>query len=196
MKWRLFGPFDNKGDLGASFWPEKPTASAADSIASEMATGGTIVLRHWWFPALSGWLARPRANTTWYALAGFFSRTDTTGYLWAGFNDLSRSMATDDPKAGTWNDLDSRLWLNGKLIPPPRWSRPGEAGNPETPLRDEGYSYRKPIKVQLKKGLNVLLIKAPVGSFKGRNWQNPVKWMFTALPVSKGAGDNWVPYND
>lgn len=30
-----------------------------------------------------------------------------------------------------------------------------------------------------KKGWNEILIKAPIGSFKGRDWQNPVKWKFT-----------------
>jgi hexosaminidase len=36
------------------------------------------------------------------------------------------------------------------------------------------------------KGWNNVLIKAPVGSFKGNDWQNPVKWMFTFVPVNDG----------
>lgn len=52
-------------------------------------------------------------------------------------------------------------------------------GNSEIPLLDEGYEYRSPTKNFLKKGWNEILIKAPIGSFKGRDWQNPVKWKFT-----------------
>ena len=43
---------------------------------------------------------------------------------------------------------------------------------------DEGYEYREPTKILMQKGWNTVLIKAPVGTFKGE-WQNPVKWMFT-----------------
>ncbi|HJY23082.1 MAG TPA: hypothetical protein VJ279_09370, partial [Hanamia sp.] len=56
-------------------------------------------------------------------------------------------------------------------------------GNSETPLIDEGYEYHEPTKILLKKGWNEVLIKAPIGSFKGKDWQNPEKWMFTFLPV-------------
>ena len=70
------------------------------------------------------------------------------------------------------------LWVNGQEIPPPKWKRGGQKGNSEIPLTDEGYEYRVPSKVWFKKGWNTVLLKAPVGSFKGE-WQNPVKWMFT-----------------
>jgi hypothetical protein len=52
----------------------------------------------------------------------------------------------------------------------------------EQPLTDEGYEYRQPIRIQLHKGWNEIKVKAPVGTFKGSDWQNPVKWMFTVLP--------------
>jgi hypothetical protein len=48
-------------------------------------------------------------------------------------------------------------------------------------LIDEGYEYREPTKIFLQKGWNTILIKAPVGSFIGSDWQNPVKWMFTFI---------------
>jgi coproporphyrinogen III oxidase-like Fe-S oxidoreductase len=50
-------------------------------------------------------------------------------------------------------------------------------------LIDEGYSYRPPTMIKLNKGWNKVLIKSPVGSFKSHDWQTPVKWMFTFLPV-------------
>jgi hexosaminidase len=39
------------------------------------------------------------------------------------------------------------------------------------------------VKIYLKKGWNDVLIKCPVESFKGKDWQNPVKWMFTFIPI-------------
>ena len=51
------------------------------------------------------------------------------------------------------------------------------------PLSDEGYAYRPPTKIFFTKGWNTILIKAPVASFKGVDWQNPVKWMFTFAPI-------------
>ncbi len=50
-------------------------------------------------------------------------------------------------------------------------------------LTDEGYEYRKPTKIYLQKGWNHILIKAPIASFKGKDWQNPVKWMFTFVEL-------------
>ena len=70
------------------------------------------------------------------------------------------------------------------MIPTPLWKRPAQKGNLEIPLIDEGYEFREPTMIPLKKGWNTVNIKLPVGSFKGLNWQNPVKWMFTFVPVS------------
>ncbi|GAC1442865.1 MAG: hypothetical protein NVSMB63_11500 [Sediminibacterium sp.] len=52
---------------------------------------------------------------------------------------------------------------------------------------DEGYEYRKPTPIKLQQGWNTILIKAPVASFKSNDWQSPVKWMFTCIPVTTGA---------
>jgi hexosaminidase len=75
------------------------------------------------------------------------------------------------------------MWVNGNEIQPPQWSRAGQKGHPEVPLTDEGYEYRTPTKIRLQKGWNTVWIKVPVGSFKGPDWHNPVKWMFTFVPV-------------
>ncbi len=184
IQWKLFGPFANGGDLQKKFWPEEKGSSPEDSLADKTAIGGTIILRHWWYPALSAWLDTPKENTTWYGFTRFRSNSDTTVYLWIGFNDFSRSPATDEPQAGDWDDKKSCLWLNDELIPPPHWNHAGEKGNAEMPLTDEGYSYRAPAKVHVKKGWNTILVKAPIGSFKGKDWQNPEKWMFTVVQVS------------
>jgi len=181
MHWDLFGPYKNGGDLSKSFAPENKNFSDSPSLK---VNGGTIVLRHWWYPLIRGVIENPSENTTWYATTKIWSEEDKNGDFWIGFNDLSRSPATDTPNEGTWNNLQSKVWVNGTLIAPPHWEYAGQEGNSEIPLTDEGYSYRKPTKIFLHKGWNQVLIKAPVGTFKAKDWQNPVKWEFTFLPVT------------
>lgn len=95
--------------------------------------------------------------------------------FWIGFNNLSRSPATDSPPLGAWDSKQSTIWVNGWLIDPPHWRRGGQKGNAEIPLMDDGYEYRAPTQILLKRAWNTVLIKAPVESFKGADWQNPVK---------------------
>lgn len=180
ITWQLYGPYANEGNLAKVFAPEG-TRFNADRTAVQV-NGGTVILRHWWAPMITGALTNPKENTTWYGINRFWSHSDTTAFLWAGFNNLSRSPATDSPLPGTWDSRSSKLWLNGQLIEPPLWKNASKKGDLEFPLADEGYEYRAPIKINVKKGWNELKVKAPVGSFKGSDWQNPVKWMFTAVP--------------
>ncbi len=191
LHWKLFGPFENEGDMKKSFWPEEKNISLNDSVANKTVSDATIYLRHWWYPAHTSWLENPKENTTWYAYTKIYRNKEGVGNMWIGFNDFSRSTATDDPDKGTWDNRQSQIWLNGNIIPPPEWKNAGKEGNSEVPLIDEGYSYRTPTKVNFKKGWNTILVKLPVKTFKGKDWQNPVKWMFTAVPVNKGKGINW-----
>ncbi|WP_461489866.1 family 20 glycosylhydrolase [Pontibacter sp. HJ8] len=181
ISWQLFGPYKNKGNLSASFAPEKKNFKGKKPDAQSV--GGTVVLRHFWDPLVKGVLEKPEENTTWYATTKFWSETDTIGHFWVGFQDLSRSYNSDSPAKGTWDDRGSALFLNGQLITPPKWKRAGQKGNAEIPLLDEGYSYREPVALPVKKGWNTVLVKLPVGSFKGKDWQTPVKWMFTFVPL-------------
>jgi hypothetical protein len=71
--------------------------------------------------------------------------------------------------------------VNAQPIQPPLLTRAGQKGHPEIPLVDEGYAYREPTKVLLKKGWNTVLIKLPVASFRARGPQDPVKWMYTFI---------------
>ena len=181
MKWKLFGPYDNKGDVSQSFAPEKEGFKPEGALE---AVGGTIVLRHFWHPLVSSILEDPKENTTWYATTKIWIDVDTVKHFWIGFNNLSRSYNSDTPAEGTWDDRGSTLFFNGRVIAPPAWKRAGQQGNSEIPLIDEGYEYRPPVAVPVQKGWNIVLVKLPVGSFKGKNWQNPVKWMFTFVPVA------------
>lgn len=175
--WSLYGPYKNNGELSKQFEPERKNFD--ESKPSFKTVGGTIILRHWWAPLIKGAIINPEENTTWYAITKIWSDEDAVKDFWIGFNNLSRSPATDPPPVNEWDNKQSKVWVNGVLISPPEWKHGGQKGNAEIPLFDEGYEYREPSKIQVKKGWNTVLIKAPVGTFKGKDWQNPVKWMFS-----------------
>lgn len=181
LKWELSGPFNNNGNVGQVFSPE--TGKPAGMTVTKMVTGGTIVMRHWWAPKVKGAVDKPEENTTWYATTQIWSDEAGEKDFWIGFNNLSRSPATDSPPASTWDNKGSKLWINGLLVKPPLWNRPGQKGNAEIPLSDEGYEYRAATKILLKRGWNKVLVKLPIAGFKGKDWHNPVKWMFTFVQV-------------
>lgn len=180
--WNLYGPFENGGDVSKKFAPE----SSLDKLKpAKQATGGTTVLRHWWAPLIKGAVEHAKDSSTWYATTKIWCNQEGEKPFWIGFNNLSRSPATDSPPVGAWDNKGSAVWVNDTLVPPPHWKRGGQNGHSEIPLTDEGYEYREPAKIFMKQGWNTVLIKAPTGSFKGKDWQNPVKWMFTFVPVGE-----------
>lgn len=184
LVWELIGPLDNGGDIFREFPVEKKPYDRAGKV-SMTAEGGTLILRHWWGDIIQGVLAEPKSNTTWYARTKIWSDRNGLKPFWIGFNDLSRSYASSSPQKGTWDDRGSKVWVNGQAIPPPAWKQAGIKGGLEIPLTDEGYAYRDPTLIHLKKGWNEVLIKVPVKDFKGADWENPVKWMFTFVPVTE-----------
>jgi len=183
MQWALYGPFNHGGDVQRAFDIEKVKTGMALLQHAKQVTGGTVVLRHFWDPLIKGAVEGAKEHTTWYASTKIWCDEAGEFPFWIGFYDLSRSPATNTPPAGAWDVKGSAVWVNGKMINPPSWTRPGAKGDPEVPLIDEGYSYRSPTLVPLEKGWNTVFIKAPVGSFKAHDWQTPVKWMFTFVPV-------------
>ncbi|HUN02844.1 MAG TPA: family 20 glycosylhydrolase [Niabella sp.] len=184
IKWNLYGPYDNGGDLTKKFEPEFKSFNPAKTKPYKEEIGATIILRHWWAPQIKGAIDEvAKENTTWYATRRIWSDDEGFKNVWIGFYNISRSQDSDTPPAGEWDYKKSAVWVNGNLIAPPLWKHAGQKGNMEIPLIDEGYELRKPTKIYLQKGWNDVLIKAPVGSFKGKNWQNPVKWMFTFVEV-------------
>lgn len=180
LKWDLLGPFENQGDLTQRFAVEQAPYAEANEVVQK-AEGGTVILRHWWADVIKGALANPQENTTWYARTKIWSESKGPKPFWIGFNNLSRSYESDSPEWGTWDNLQSKVWVNGNIIEPPKWKQPGMKGGLEKPLLDEGYSFREPTYINLEKGWNEVLIKVPIGTFKGANWQTPVKWMFTFI---------------
>lgn len=181
LTWKLYGPYDNNGEVQKKFSPETNSFDKIQEPVYKEVTGGTIVLRHWWAPLIKGAIDSAKENTTWYATTKIWADEAGEKNFWIGFNNLSRSPATDSPPKDAWDAKGSAVWINGKLIAPPNWLHAGQKGNAEIPLADEGYEYREPTKIYLQKGWNKVLIKAPITSFKGKDWQNPVKWEFTFL---------------
>lgn len=181
IQWELFGPYDNGGIANKTFPVENSFTIAGQPY--QTVYGGTIILKHFWAPLIGGALKDPKENTTFYARTKIWSESARTGKFWISFNNISRSPATDSPPLGKWNENNGKVWVNKNLIPPPAWQRAGKKGDAEIPLTDEDYAYRQPNLIPLKKGWNEVWVKVPVTTFKGKDWQNPVKWMFTFAEV-------------
>ncbi len=190
IHWKLIGPFNNQGDLTKIFAPETHTTPDIQSLSTGTSVyGGTVFLRHFWAPMIGSHLSNPKENTTYYAFTKIFSAYEQNIGLWISFYNISRSNNTATPDSGKWDNRESKIWLNNKEIPAPVWSKPGRKNKSmESPLIDEGYEYRKPTMVQLQKGWNTVLLKLPVSSFKSTDWQSPVKWMFSCMPVVEKKG--------
>jgi lysophospholipase L1-like esterase len=117
MHWQLYGPYDNSGDLSKTFIPEF-SSNQSEWKYYKQVSGGTLVLRHWWAPLIKGAVEEPKENSTFYAFTKIWSDKEREQDFWMGFNNLSRSPATDSPPAGGWDYKNSEVWVNGKLIQP------------------------------------------------------------------------------
>ena len=195
IKWKLFGPFENNGELTKSFWPENLSTAPEDSIANITSTGATLWLWYHNGEPCHAWLSAPRQNTTWYAFTEFWADKDTTISMWIGFENILRSLANATPPAGEWDYKKSMLWINREIIMPPKWKNAGFSLKSalEVPLVDEGYYYRPPTSVKVKKGWNKILVKMPlVMDEKVDPWQQ--RCMFSVMPVQPGEGMNMERY--
>ena len=186
-QWQIFNSSDARG-IKYSF-PYQAQSSIewklydANEKYVKTVKGGTVVLRHWWAPLIKGAIDSIKPNQVWYATTQIWSDESASKPFWIGFNNLSRSPATDSPPALAWNENNATVTVNGGIVPPPIWNRVGQKGNAEIPLIDEGYEYREPTMIELKKGWNNIRIKIPIGKLNGKDWQNPAKYMFTFVPV-------------
>jgi len=183
IEWSLIGPFDNNGNTSKPFFIENVEhLDSIQKINTLKVYGGTIWLRHFWDPMIKSHLSKQNDSVTYYAVTKIWSEKAETKNFWIGFDNLSRSTATDSPPLNEWDERNSKVWVNNKIIAPPIWARAGQKGDSEIPLIDENYEIRPPTKILLKAGWNYVLIKSPVASFKAKDWQNPVKWMFSFIP--------------
>lgn len=184
--WKLIGPFDNQAHTDSVFSIETEMHPAMNISSNNVSVyGGTIFLRHFWSPLIGSHLPEQKENSTYYAFTKIYSDYPQKIGLWIGFYNISRSNHTPHPEKGQWDNRHSKIWVNNLEIAPPIWHYPGNTNaGLEVPLTDEGYEYRNPATVLLNKGWNTVFIKAPVASFKSNDWQSPVKWMFSCMPVN------------
>lgn len=210
IKWRLIGPFDHEGVNDRSFEPEqviKDTYRANDTLLrwnDSLAYGGTVQIRnlyalfnmHQGKYRLDHWPTVMSASVgkeggTCYALAHIDSREEQDVYLMFGLNGMwghsGGYRTARAPEQGSWDFSGGDIWLNDLRVEPPRW--PFESlpwggwgqGRIEVPLTEEGYFYRPPVKIRLKKGINKIVVRTVFGHWKGDDGQR--KWQFCCIPV-------------
>lgn len=188
ISWRLIGPFDHKGDTAARFPVEDSIEESYMVDGREYrwqdteARGATIHVNH--FFGFEGHLPKSNPGTV-YGVTEMDSPREQSVKFWIGFNENSRAggrRCGPNPGPGEWSIVNSKVWVNGVEIAPPEWKQPGTgAQTPEIPFVDELYMIREPTVIQLKKGKNRILVKAPHGP---PAW----KWMFTCVPVEWDEG--------
>ncbi|MFI3314760.1 MAG: family 20 glycosylhydrolase [Rikenellaceae bacterium] len=211
IQWRLIGPFNHEGDNSMSFEPEQSIKSeyiVGDTIIKwneTIAYGGLVQIRNLytmfnmhnkryqpehWPTVMSASVGID--DGTCYALTYIKSDKDQDVYLMFGINGMwghSGGYRTSRaPEQGEWDFSGGDLWINDKRIEPPYWNFESLAwggwgrGRIETPLTEEGYFYRPPIKINLKKGYNKVLVKSVFGHWKGDDGER--KWQFCFIPVN------------
>ena len=156
MRWRMAETAETK-PFNELPWGERVIAQ------------GTIYPQHFFFGQTN--LTNGKSGCVWLGTV-VNSDADKTVDLIADCMNYSRSDGRARDAAlvqGKWNAKGAEIYLNGTPVPPPQWVQPGLSGwgTREKPLVDEPWMVRKPLKVQLKKGRNELLIKLPR---KGWKW--------------------------
>lgn len=210
MKWRLIGLFDHQGVNNYSFEPEyriKKEYVVKDTVLrwqEKIAYGGVVQIRslydmfnahkkvyklnHW--PTLMSPIVGNQSGTC-YALTYIISSKEQDVWLMFGLNGMwghsGGYRSGRAPEKGSWDYEGGDIWLNDKRVNPPIWpfkSLPWTGwghGRIENPLTQEGYFYRPPIKIHLKKGRNKILIRSVSGPWRGDTGDR--KWQFCCMPV-------------
>lgn len=182
VKWDILGPYPNGGDTSKAFGIERASvAEQASMPADTTLVGGTIIYRHFWAPILRGHFVDLAGDQTFYARRIIYSPEEREADYWISLYHYSTSHQAPPPRSGAWNNLGGAIWLNGERLDPPHWLRADQEGDLEIPLEDENYQIRRPYKLHLRKGANVLLIKTPIASLQSPWWYFPNKWMFTCI---------------
>ena len=211
MKWRLIGPFNHHGINDTSFEPEKVIKGKyivrKDTLTwnDTVAYGGEIQIRTLYamfnmhrnqyrldfLPTVMSSSVGKKDGTC-YALTRIKSPKNQEVYLMFGLNGMwghsGGYRSARAPEHGSWDFSGGDVWLNGiRVLPPSRWpfeSLPWTGwgkGRIEVPLTEEGYFFRPPVKIKLRKGVNEILVRTVFGHWKGDNGQR--KWHFCCMPV-------------
>lgn len=211
MAWSLIGPFDHKGANDTAFEPERkirPSYTDGERTLSwkpEPAVGGAVHIRHLfamfgmhrgkyrpnlWPTLMSSDVGT--GNGTCYALTYVRSPEDREVFLMLGLNGMwghsGGYRSSRAPEPGSWDFSGGEVLLNDRNVPAPDWSFKSlpwsgwGQGRIEVPLTQEGYFFRPPVKVHLKKGLNKILVRSVFGHWKGDDGER--KWFFCCMPVN------------
>lgn len=211
MKWRLIGPFNHHGINDTSFEPEKVIKEKyivrKDTLTwnDTVAYGGEIQIRTLYamfnmhrnqyrldfLPTVMSSSVGKKDGTC-YALTRIKSPKNQEVYLMFGLNGMwghsGGYRSARAPEHGSWDFSGGDVWLNGiRVLPPSRWpfeSLPWTGwgkGRIGVPLTEEGYFFRPPVKIKLRKGVNEILVRTVFGHWKGDNGQR--KWQFCCMPV-------------
>lgn len=211
MKWRLIGPFNHHGINDTSFEPEKVIKEKyivrKDTLTwnDTVVYGGEIQIRTLYamfnmhrnqyrldfLPTVMSSSVGKKDGTC-YALTRIKSPKNQEVYLMFGLNGMwghsGGYRSARAPEHGSWDFSGGDVWLNGiRVLPPSRWpfeSLPWTGwgkGRIEVPLTEEGYFFRPPVKIKLRKGVNEILVRTVFGHWKGDNGQR--KWQFCCMPV-------------
>lgn len=192
VRWRITDAFPNGGDASKVFAPEtqgkaEGTEMMPESFTHEgrtyytgMATGAGIYLRHTWgnntVPTFYG--STNYSNSTAYAWTYVYSPEAQTVGAQIEFQNYGRSENDKAPDAGKWDRKGSDIWINGQRINPPTWENSGKNINAEVDLKNENFSARTPVRVNLKQGWNKVFLKLPYVAADGVRLN---KWMFTCV---------------
>lgn len=183
VRWRITEPFPNNGNKDAVFSPETegPKESYTvdgKTINTSIATGAGIYLRHTWGNNIiqTHYGATNYSNCTSYAWTYVYSPKKQTVGAQIEFQNYGRSEKDKAPDAGKWDRKGSRIWVNDNEILPPVWENTGVAIDNEVDLKNENFTARKPIGIELQKGWNKVFIKLPYVPADGVRLN---KWMFT-----------------
>ena len=189
VRWKITDPFPNGGNSATEFAPETDGLNAeaqmkdsyeynGTTYGTGMATGAGIYLRHTWgnntIPTYFG--TTNHSNVTSYAWTYIYSESAQTVGAQIEFQNYGRSEQDKAPDTDKWDRKGSDIWLNGERIAPPAWENAGKGINNEVDLKNENFTARKPIAVNLKAGWNKVFIKLP---YVGASNVRLNKWMFT-----------------
>lgn len=181
VRWQITEAFPNGGSSTTKFPPE--TEGLKDTYlyngqlyTTGRATGAGIYLRHTWGTTVPGYYTSPQLNTTAYAWTYVYSPVAQEAGALIEFQNYGRSENDKAPENGKWDRKGSRLWLNDVEIKAPTWTNAGKTINSEVPLKNENFTARDPVKIQLQEGWNKVFLKLPYVSADGVRLN---KWMFT-----------------
>jgi hypothetical protein len=192
--WRITDAFPNDGNLDKAFPPETAEEMTADYRYGDAvyhtkdAIGAGIYLRHTWGGMVQSFYKNPQPNHTAYAYTYVYAPHNMQVGLLAEFQNYSRSDPDLPPPPGKWDYKGSRIWIDGKEVMPPQWTDTTTVKNQESPLGNENFTTRPPIKINLHRGWNKVLLKLPIGQFSIPQVRLQ-KWMFTAVFVTINLDD-------